>query len=195
MGMGGPSEEDRNYIADTGATPEDMAKQVAAYRESMYELTKKVVPMGGFWWQLMDSRGVKLATKDLSAASCKSTLKTLCVGANASATPSAWNRMQLYNIPKGGNGVSPADFTDYTAEFLLTRGPYALLGYSWCGCTNGQQMRPRAAEWDTNFGKPLGVCKEVSEGSGIFEREWSSATVQWDCNAKAGAPHGKITYK
>ena len=28
-------------------------------------------------------------------------------------------------------------FTDYTAEFLLTRGPYALLGYTWAGCTNG----------------------------------------------------------
>ena len=195
MRMGGPTEEDRNYIADTGATTEDMVAQVAAYKQSMYELTKKVIPMGGFWWQLMDTSGVKLAKRGLSAASCRSTLKTLCVGANASVTPSAWNRMQMYNIPNGGRGVSTADFTDYTAEFLLTRGPYALLGYSWCGCTNGQQMRPRAAEWDTNYGAPLGVCKEVSEGSGVFERAWSSATVQWDCNAKAGAPHGKIMHK
>ena len=43
--------------------------------------------------------------------------------------------MQLYNIPSGGKGLSPADFTDYTAEFLLTRGPYALLGYSWLTLT------------------------------------------------------------
>ena len=40
-----------------------------------------------------------------------------------------------------------------------------MLGYSWCGCTNGQQMRPRAKEWDGDFGEPLGVCKETAPGS------------------------------
>ena len=34
-----------------------MAAQVAAYQESILELKKKVIPMGGFWWQLMDSSG------------------------------------------------------------------------------------------------------------------------------------------
>ena len=29
MSMGGPSEEDKNYIADTGASPQDMAEQVS----------------------------------------------------------------------------------------------------------------------------------------------------------------------
>lgn len=128
MSVGGPSEEDKNYIADTGASAESMMEQTNAYRTSMYELTKKVVPMGGFWWQLMDSGGNKLAAKDVSTASCKATLKSLCVGGgpNASATPSAWDRMQLYNIPNGGEHTTEANFTDYTAEFLLTRGPYVL---------------------------------------------------------------------
>jgi hypothetical protein len=44
------------------------------------------------------------------------------------AKPSSWNKMVLYNIPGGGSGVSAEGFTDYTAEFLLTRGPYAILG-------------------------------------------------------------------
>ena len=128
MSIGGPSEEDKHYIADTGASAESMMEQTNAYRTSMYELTKKVVPMGGFWWQLMDRGGNKLAAKDVSAASCKATLKSLCVGGgpNASATPSAWDRMQLYNIPNGGEHTTEANFTDYTAEFLLTRGPYVL---------------------------------------------------------------------
>ena len=43
-----------------------------------------------------------------------------------------------------------------------------MLGYSWCGCTNGQQMRPRAKEWDGDFGEPLGVCKETAPGSGVY---------------------------
>jgi hypothetical protein len=99
----------------------------------------------------------------------------------------------MYNIVDGGTNVTAAMFTDYTAEFLLTRGPYAMLGYSWCGCTNGQQMRPRAAEWDVDYGEPLGgaACKETGEGSGVFEREWTAATVQWDC----ATMHGKITHK
>jgi hypothetical protein len=40
--MGGPTEEDPNYIADTGASENDMMEQVAAYRQSMYELGQKV---------------------------------------------------------------------------------------------------------------------------------------------------------
>ena len=197
MSPRGPSEEDKHYIADTGASEASMMSQTEAYRTSMYELTKKVLPLGGFWWQLMSNSGNQLAAKDVSAAQCKANLKTLCVGANTSAIPKTWERMQLYNIPSGGEHTSAENFTAYTAEFLLTRGPYALLGYSWCGCTNGQDMRPRAKEWDHDYGEPTNgaVCTETSTGSGVFEREWSLATVQWDCNAKAGTQHGKITMK
>ena len=129
------------------------------------------------------------------SAKSPTTLESLCVGANASATPSAWNRMQMYNVPDGGKEATEGNFTDYTAEFLLTRGPFAMLGYSWCGCTNGEEMRPRAKEWDEEFGEPRGVCKERSPGSGVFEREWDHATVSWDCNGADGAAHGKITPK
>ena len=169
MSLAGPSEEDKNYIADTGASPASMMAQTAAYRESMYQLVKKVVPMyacclsvrsgffvtsrraerriknllcfrGGFWWQLMDGSGVKVnptggwnngQNKSVTPAACKAALDKLCVGGNASASPSSWNRMQMYNVPNGGNGVTTQGFTDYTAEFLLTRGPYAILG---CEC-------------------------------------------------------------
>jgi len=201
MSLAGPSEEDRNYIADTGASPEEMEEQTAAYQESMYALAKKVIPLGGFWWQLMDGSGMKLnpahprsgGVTPVSPEQCKATLRGLCVGANKSATPSSWQRLQMYNVPNGGTAATPQDFTDYTAEFLLTRGPYAMLGYSWCGCTNGDQMRPRAAEWDEDFGEPEGACLET--GDGVFSREWTEATVQWDCNAAPGAPHGKITRK
>eukprot|EP00035_Acanthoeca_spectabilis_P024842 m.455618 g.455618 ORF g.455618 m.455618 type:complete len:638 (+) comp20907_c0_seq1:3-1916(+) len=188
MQPGGPTEEDRNYIADTGASPAEMEEQVQAYQESIYELKKKVLPMGGFWWQLMDGSGMKV--NGASTDQCKTTLRSLCVGAHPSASPSTWQKLQMYNIPDGGTGATAQNFTDYTAEFLLTRGPYAMLGYSWCGCTNGEQMRPRAAEWDQDFGVPTEVCKETSEG--VFERKWTEATVTWDCNAADGAPHGKI---
>jgi hypothetical protein len=194
MTMGGPTEESSYYIADTGASPEEIAEQVFAYRESMYQLTKKVVPMGGFWWQLMDGGGMQV-NEAPSATACKAALRKTCIGANASATPTSWNRLQMYNVPNGGSGVTAQGFTDYTAEFLLTRGPYAMVGYSWCGCTNGAQMRPRAAEWDEDFGEPTNVCKETGSDSGVFVRDWSEATVEWNCNAAAGAPRGKISRK
>ena len=67
-----------------------------------------------------------------------------------------------------------------------------MLGYSWCGCTNGEEMRPRAKEWDMEFGEPTaGACAETGKGTGVFERSYSRALVQWDCNAG----HGRITPK
>ena len=62
---------------------------------------------------------------------------------------------------------------------------------SWCGCTNGAEMRPRAKEWDEDYGEPIGVCKETRPGEGIYEREWTKAKVGWDCTTG----HGKITAK
>ena len=53
------------------------------------------------------------------------------------------------------------------------------------------QMRPRAKEWDSDFGSPSAPCKETGSDTGVFERSWSKATVQWDCSTA----HGKITTK
>ena len=99
MRTSGPTEEDKNYIADTGASAGDMQAQTDAYQASMAELKKVVVGMGGFWWQLMDGGGMKgLAAMD--EAACKADLRSRCV-----AQPSGWERMQMYNIQHGGQGV------------------------------------------------------------------------------------------
>lgn len=92
MSLSGPSEEDKNYIVDTGASAASMMAQTAAYRETIWQLTKKVLPMGGFWWQLMDSRGVKVnptggwnsgQNQSVPPPACKAALDAVCVGANA----------------------------------------------------------------------------------------------------------------
>ena len=113
----GPTEEDRNYMADTGADDADMQTQVAAYKTSMTALVKKVLPMGGYWWQLMDGSGIKLAApprrgKPATPAQCKSTLAGLCT-----EKPAFWNRMAMYNIGGGGKGLNETDLKQYTAEF------------------------------------------------------------------------------
>ena len=90
----GPTEEDGNYMADCGFSASDMAEQVAAYKATMTALVKKVVPMGGYWWQLMDGGGNKLANKAVKPAQCKSILTGMCT-----EKPSFWSRMQMYQHP------------------------------------------------------------------------------------------------
>ena len=189
MTMNGPTEEDPNYIADCGFSTADMQAQVDAYRTTITAFDEAVYAAGGFTWMMMSWDGAKLNTglnNTTDTGTCKAILEQSCVPA-----PARWNRFQGYALPKGGFGASAQSFTDYTAEFLLTRGPYALLGYTWFGCTNGATENPRAPEWDEEFGVPLNTCSESAAGSGVFTREWEMASVSWDCNAR----HGTITRK
>jgi hypothetical protein len=201
----GPSEEDHNYIVDTGAKPSEIAAQVGAYQASMLALKEKVLSLGGFWMQLMGGKGhgFRVAPDGgkgspriapVPVDKCTAALREVCVGANRSATPANWNFMQFYVIWDPRH-LSAENFTDLTTEFLLTRGPYAVIGYSWHGCTSSGQRAdaPFFAEWDEDFGVPTSTaaCAETSLGSGIFTRAYSNATITWDC-AKG---HGEIVRK
>jgi len=189
MTMNGPTEEDPNYIADTGFSTAEMTDQVAAYRTTIAQFNQAVHDAGAFTWMMMQWDGAKLNTginNTTDPATCRAYLKTQCVPA-----PAAWDHFKGYAIPGGGFKMTPQGFTDYTSEFLLTRGPYAILGYTWFGCTNGDTENPRAAEWSEEFGAPHAACAETAPGSGVFSREWDAATVTWDCDAR----HGNITRK
>ena len=56
------------------------------------------------------------------------------------------------------------------ASFLLVRGPYSWLGYSWAGCHTGSDysfLRP--AEVEVDYGEPVDPhCREAGRNSGIF---------------------------
>ncbi len=66
------------------------------------------------------------------------------------------------------------------ANFLLLRGDFAWLGYSWIGCSQ-TYIRPPQMDWD--FGVPVDAqCTEVAPNSGVFSRRWSKAMVSMDCN-------------
>ena len=104
------------------------------------------------------------------------------------------------------------------AAFLLGRGDYAYLGYSWAGCANGvhspwnnsggtQFWAP--SRWSPTMAYDFGLavepaCREVSPGSGIFERKYAHRTVRLDCtkwtatfetntHEKSGSSNGKNT--
>ena len=65
-------------------------------------------------------------------------------------------------------------------NFLLVRGPYALLSSGWSGCS---KKYPYASDLlAADYGAPTDVCMETQPGSGIFRREYERAQVQMDCN-------------
>ena len=62
--------------------------------------------------------------------------------------------------------------------FLSRAGPYAWLGFGWEGCFS--EPRPRPELWDLDYGMPQGTCAELGS-TGVFQRNYSRATVTWDC--------------
>jgi hypothetical protein len=77
------------------------------------------------------------------------------------------------------NGSLPYPDQD-VAAFLLTRGPWAYIGYGWTGCADADHPFTRPASLDADYGVPEGFCHEVADG--VWTREWSKATVSLDCN-------------
>jgi hypothetical protein len=63
-------------------------------------------------------------------------------------------------VSQSTNQVS-TNATDFTAEFLLTRGPYAWLGFGWSGCYT--EPRPRPEVWDLDY-------VPSAQGAWIMER-------------------------
>ena len=82
-----------------------------------------------------------------------------------------------------GHPVPLPHFWQDFATFMLVRGPYAWLGYSWVGC-NVEYEYPDALL--SKYGAPLGVCAETSHGSGVFVREFANAKASMDCNSWTG---------
>jgi hypothetical protein len=79
-------------------------------------------------------------------------------------------------------------FNTTLAAFLITRPPFAYLGYSWqnCGPPNVVGRVPGTVRdfwqpmFDLDVGVPTGLCTETS--AGVFSREWTKGRATLDCN-------------
>lgn len=204
MQLGGPTEMEGHFVDDTGSTSAEMAAHVEAYLRNMKRLEQALVDHGGFWQGLVNhgagdqtmSRGPQIRPigKDcyhdcgnVTAPQCEAILRDVwCV-----PDPAEWKRPMSYLMrpPSERNTrVAHLKETQATAQFLLTRGPFAWIGFfDWQSLANW----PRPKEWDTDFGTPDGPCAETEVGSGVFARSWSKATVTWDC----ATAKGEITMK
>lgn len=178
MQITGPTEEDKHFINDTGSSPQDMQDMVDAYNANIAALKEATVKNGGFYWQMIRGRGPQV--KDMrpsQSATCASTLRSYCTD-----NPAPWNNAQLYQVQPTD---AAANVTQYTSEFLLTRGPYAWIGYGWLGCSGTGW--PFFDEWSHDYGQPEKPCFETGNDTGIFQRDFPNAEVTWDCNLASGS--------
>jgi len=175
MTMAGPTELDPNFLVDTGLTEAETEDSVVAFNKTMTRMFDKLVGMGGWAWQLADEHWhlVRKTPPD----ECAATLRQWCV-----PDPPFWNRAHFYRV---SSDQVTQNATDFTAEFLLTRGPYAWLGFGWEGCFPTQKVPRRPELWDLDYGVPQGPCAEVGS-TGVFQRNYSRARVTWGCPRGVG---------
>ena len=71
---------------------------------------------------------------------------------------------------------APDNANQTIAAFLITRPPYAYIGWGW---------ESDDRQWNDLFylqaGEPTGLC--VESPVGVFSRPWTLGTPQLDCNA------------
>ena len=84
--------------------------------------------------------GLPEGSSTQSQRRCNSTLARICVPGKKMTGP-GYDTLAFHKFSPGrvidGHGNATSN-TDSTAAFLLTRGPWALLGYTWGGCQSGQ---------------------------------------------------------
>eukprot|EP01047_Picozoa_sp_COSAG01_P029776 COSAG01_NODE_2054_length_8538_cov_4.853656_5_plen_82_part_00 len=74
---------------------------------------------------------------------------------------------------------------EISGAFLIARGESALLEYPPTGNFPNASQFPWSPLLDADYGHPLGIATETSNGS--FVREWSRATIRFDCNLNDSA--------
>ena len=175
--IGGPTEEYPNCTVDMGLTQADTTALTTQWAQTIAEVRTEIVAAGGFNWQMFSQS----TDAPADSAACRAYFGEQCVPGGGPRAREPW--VYQFTDPKAGRALP--NVTEDLATFLLARGDYGLIGYGWIGCTSaskGALQYYRPAALDVDYGTPLDAgCKEV--GSGSFAREWSRATVSYDCDA------------
>jgi hypothetical protein len=170
---------------DMGLTPELQLQLHNSYVANMAVIYDEVLQRGLFSWQQMwngqgspdDKNGCCTSPLVRQGAQCAPALRSLCT-----ANSPAQTRYYHYAFSPGGCQGNPGNLTDPLQDivnFQLTRGPYALLGHGWLGCSREYQV---PQEINVDYGEPTGLCSETAPNSKVFTRDYTKATFTMDCN-------------
>jgi len=167
----GPDEEDPNCIPMIGLSKQDIVDNMNAWSATLNAIFPVLIKNNAYIWQLITDT---LGHNNFTRNQCAQWLGQNC-GPNS----------PLLQRPFEFGFSMPLNTVDQdVAMFLLTRGPYAWIGYGWMGC-GGLPVRP--PQVDVDYGVPTSDCKQSQ--TGIFTREYSKATITMDC------PNFKATIK
>jgi hypothetical protein len=174
QGANGPTEIDTHVMNDTGSSVQDFIDITAGWSENLQNMQANLLTSNAFSWQQLTNGGT-CADAVIKQSTCTSQLRSIC--------PNNAQQTQALFYGFTGQGCSSFNLTapeQDIANFLLIRGPYAWLGYSWNGCSKDY---PWPAGLDVDYGEPVGFCEETVPGSsGVFTRQWTNANVTMDCN-------------
>ena len=166
----------------------------AGYLQAISAARELMVSLGGFYWQGFEY-GYTCEQSVVEQNQCAQTLRNWC------GPSPQYDKDQIalmYELKAGENcgrafnATSLPGWQQDLANFLLIRGDYAWLGYSWLGCTSdatpghgggpaGRYTSPdEMPELAPDFGAPTAPLAEGP--AGVFVRDWSKATVSMDCN-------------
>jgi len=185
---GGPTEYDSHCVEDMGLSTAELQDMTNAYWSNMADVYKAVLSRGKFSWQQFWT-GQGNSIQDIGdtcpgplvkQTTCADDLRKLCTAGSEAQT-----RFMMYAFTPGKCNMDPSTLTMFEqdlANFLLVRGKYAVLGHGWLGCSR-KYVFPEALNAD--YGEPTGLCKEVSNS--VFQREWTKATVEMNCNTWTGS--------
>jgi hypothetical protein len=174
----GPSEIERHCLLDMGLTAEDVRDVTLGWRKTTAMAMRAVHAAGGWVWQMFTER--RAAT---TGDECAKAYRGACTAGSKDQTHMCSYSLTLSDRHSPGSTTDPEGDV---AKFLVQRGPYGFLGTAWVGCVGEGKSRHsnetyvRAAAFDRDYGTPLGLCKEVSDG--VFRREFTKATASHDCN-------------
>lgn len=176
-----------------GLSQHDVANITAAWQANLAAVESKILEMKGFTWALYTTQVAPMGGGQFNQT-CSQWYRNACSNRSVFWTDAIYFALGVRTTP-ATSPPQPWTLTNFEGDltsFLLSRGPYAWLGYQWLGCGCGWGLNnggahidcfayPRPAELDMDYGLPQDqVCREVQPG--VFHREYSKASVEFNCN-------------
>jgi hypothetical protein len=132
----GPTESPSELFQDIGLNATDVDDIYTGYTQAVAAAQRAIAKAGAYTWQSMANSATAATAPFVAVGSrnhnghlnCSAYMRTACVPGNSiSASP------LFYGLDHDGDGRLPHLSFDLAA-FLMVRGDFAWLGYSWMGC-------------------------------------------------------------
>lgn len=166
--IGGPTEVNSGCIADTGLVQADTTANTEGWRAMMLQLQQRLLDAGAFSWAFF--------TQFSNGAPSQPT----CLSFFRNNGTELYSLALMMGLAKNATGSLERDL----ATFLLVRGPYAWLGHGWQGCVGAPGQLP--SELFLDYGVPVNNLTERADEPGVFERNWTHASVLFNCSSWQG---------